>query len=448
MTVSPQRLAGWFADDLPRLNRAVLNGIAPPGAVAEGLATLLPHLPRPGALAPREAQQLVIGLGLTGASIARHHQEQGPRYKADPEGAFDPLPAGPGCSSFRAYFADLADRTGTGHYDRDTYASLVLWNVPATEVRLNGESLATLPGVTDGPILSYTGDPSEPWFFELVKRGQSMEAAANARLEPLTGMPDADLLSPTALGLVRDATVLLEALRQLLLAFAKPVPGRGMRPEYFMDVFRQFAAHWTAGDIPPSGALDADALLRDFFLGTADTPYVRHVERLMPALLAGERAALRRRMDQRSLPDRLLDALGLDRASLAGLSLEALAALRHDQPGLDAWYRLLSGHARATGAHLMLSKRFLFNPQRRRDELGLGDAPVVSNRQGTTGMDESILDRLSRMRRDHALAALRRLPAVPAPEPAGEVEILGGGPAVSGRYDLTYAGGDRPVSAR
>ena len=69
----------------------------------------------------------------------------------------------------------------------------------------------------------------------------------------------------------------------------------------------------------------------------------------------------------------------------------------------------------------MLSKRFLFNPQRRRDEEGIGDRQLVSNRRGTTGMDESILDRLTRMRRDHLLTALRRtsaqlaLAAVPLP---------------------------------
>ena len=40
-----------------------------------------------------------------------------------------------------------------------------------------------------------------------------------------------------------------------------------MPPEHFMDVFRQFAVHWTADDIPPSGALDPEALKRDFLLG-------------------------------------------------------------------------------------------------------------------------------------------------------------------------------------
>ena len=46
---------------------------------------------------------------------------------------------------------------------------------------------------------------------------------------------------------------------QLFLDFATPTPALGMLPQYFLDVFRQFAVHWTPGDIPPSGALDAEA---------------------------------------------------------------------------------------------------------------------------------------------------------------------------------------------
>ena len=54
------------------------------------------------------------------------------------------------------------------------------------------------------------------------------------------------------------------------------------------------------------------------------------------------------------------------------------------------WYRLLTAHARAAGAHLMLSKKFLFKPQQQRDDAGLGDRPLVSNRAGTTGMNETV----------------------------------------------------------
>jgi hypothetical protein len=369
---------------------------------------------------------MIIGLGLAGSSVARHYQEADPGRRQQPERAFDGLLAGPERMPFRDYFAALADRTGTGHYERDAYASLVIWNVPTTEVHYGGARLASLPGVTDGPVLSYTGDPAEVWFFELVKRGQTLELGVNTLLEPLAA-GEVGPASSEGVRRVRQATVLLEALRRLFLEFADARSGRGMQPQYFMDVFRQFAAHWVPGDIPPSGALDVDALKRDFLLGTTDEHYLRHVRRILPALLTAERTDLLHWMDRPSLPDRLLAAVGTDRDALAQLPPHRLEMLAAAHPALVDWHRLLAGHARAAGAHLMLSKRFLFNPQRRRDEEGIGDSQLVSNRRGTTGMDETILDRLTRLRREHALAAVRRSSAVrasaAAPLPVADVEI-------------------------
>ena len=57
----------------------------------------------------------------------------------------------------------------------------------------------------------------------------------------------------------------------------------------------------------------------------------------------------------------------------------------------------------------MLSKKFLFKPQYQRDLAGVGDKLLVSNRAGTTGMTETFLQRLTRARREHVLAPLRRV---------------------------------------
>ncbi|MCA2216231.1 hypothetical protein [Jidongwangia harbinensis] len=429
MATLPVRLDAWFREEMPELNRAVLGGTAPRTAVADAMSIILPDLPSPTRLTPRVAQELVIGMGLAGSSVARHYQENDADHKQHPEHAFDGLAAGPEMLPFRTYFAALAERTGTGHYGRDAYASLVIWNVPTIAVHFGGAVLATLSGTTDGVILSYTGDPAEQWFFELVKRGQTLELGVNTVLEPLVE-GEVGLTSDEGLHRVRQATTLLEALRRLFLEFADARHGAGMQPQYFMDVFRQFAAHWVPGDIPPSGALDVDALKRDFLLGTTHESYVRHVQRIMPALLARERSELQHCMDRPSMPDRLLAAVGLDRAGLAELSPYQLEALAGTHPAVADWHRLLSSHARAAGAHLMLSKRFLFNPQRRRDSEGIGDRQLVSNRRGTTGLDESILDRLTRMRREHPLAPLRRTSAQLAraagPLPVAKVSLQPG----------------------
>jgi hypothetical protein len=248
----------------------------------------------------------------------------------------------------------------------------------------------------------------------------------------------------------------LTALRNLFREFADPKAQYGMQPEYFMDVFRQFAAHWTTGDIPPSGALDVDALKRDFLLGTVNEHYVQHVHKIMPALLAPERVDLSHRMSEPSLIERLLTSAGLG-LTTAGPGAAELTAHGRVHPALGTWYQLLSAHARAAGAHLMLSKRFLFNPQRRRDEEGIGDHPLVSNRRGTTGMNESMIDRLTQMRRAHGLAGLRhaeRDDVTPTKVNAHDVQVfplmadLIGAPDEAPVESKTPTAGDRTVSAR
>jgi hypothetical protein len=400
----------WVLDDLPVLNRAILTGQAPPDRLTTVLReAVLPALPAPERLDPAEAQRQVVHLGLVGASVARHFQERTPDGKAQPELAFDGLVAGTEGVPFRAYFAALADRTGTGHCHRETYASLVRWNVGTVEIRVDDRPVATLPGVFDDRrVRSYTGTGGEERFFVLVKRSEALELAVNDLLEPLTE-DGARLDSPDAVARVRLATALLAALRRLFLDFAAQPPERSMPAEHFMDVFRQFAVHWSPGDIPPSGALDPEALKRDFLLGIAIEDYARHVRRLFPALLDHERAVLDRLMALPTLPERLLSAVSVDPAHLAGADPADLRRLLGEHPALLDWHRLLTAHARAAGAHLMLSKKFLFKPQRQRDLAGIGDQPLVSNRAGTTGMTETFLERLTRARREHALAPLRRV---------------------------------------
>ena len=81
----------------------------------------------------------------------------------------------------------------------------------------------------------------------------------------------------------------------------------------------------------------------------------------------------------------------------AGLHRSSVGSVEQDVP--DPYRRGADAHARAAGAHLMLSKKFLFKPQTQRDLAGRGDQRLVSNRSGTTGMTETFLERLTRARR-------------------------------------------------
>ncbi|GAA2707550.1 hypothetical protein GCM10010437_077920 [Actinoplanes palleronii] len=426
----PEQVGDWVLDELPRLNDAILHDQASPDQlVTEVSEQILPHLPCTTRLTAVQAQRLVVHLGFIGASVARHYQERTPGGREHPEGAFTSLLVG-GRIPFRTYFAALAEHTGTGHYVRDSYASLVRWNVGTIRVRLRGEVVAELPGLfDDGRIRSYTGTPGEERFFLLVKQGEAIEMAVNCFLQPLTG-EHADLTGADARHRVQEATVLLGALRSLLVDFGALPTGQTMDAEMFMDVFRQFAAHWTSDDIPPSGALDPEALKRDFLLGVAEPGYDRLARRLFPALLTRERDEIAELMNLPTLPCRLLAALGFDECDMRLSDEGDLRRLIARHPAVIDWYRLLAMHARVSGAHLMLSKKFLFKPQRRRDEAGLGDGRLVSNRAGTTGMTETFLERLTRARQRHTLVALRPVLMPENPEGPPDPRVRSGrGPA-------------------
>lgn len=402
----------WALTELPALNRAIIAGGQQPAALTERLTRdVLADLPLPEALSPAVAQRLLVDLAFAGASVARHYQEADLGRKAAPQEGFRGLTAGSERIPFLHYFARLAAWTGTGHSNRDSYASLVRWNVDTTELYWEGQRIAELRGAfDDGQVRTYTGDLGERRFFELIKKSETVELAANRMLEPLSdGL--IDLRSEEGVRRVGYATVLLAALRQLSLDFAALPVGEGLRADHFLDVFRQFAVHWEPGDIPPSGALDPEYLKRDFLLGIAFPGYGQHVQRVFPALLSDERLALTALLERPPLPVVLLRSLGLAEETLAAMSVDELRAALRKHPELAVWYQLLSANARVSGAHLMLSKKYLFKPEEQREKQGGADSGLVSNRMGTTGMTKSSLERLARARKAHALFAFHRLPA-------------------------------------
>jgi hypothetical protein len=404
------RVNAWVVTELPRLNQDILARRRPPGDLgAELTQSVLADLPLPESLTVREAQQMVVLLGLAGASLARHYQELSQDHRATPERAFDRCPVGAEAIPFRAYFGRLAEQTGTGHCHRDSYAALTRWNVPTTEVWWAGERIAVLPGVFgDGLVRTYTGTADEQRFFELIKVSEAIEQAANATLMPLSDTT-LNARDPEALDRIGLAVVLLAELRRVNAHFAALPPGEGLRAEYFMDVFRQYAVHWTSGDVPPSGALDPEAIARDCLLGVRTPSYQAHIERIFPALLDTEREQLSRLMERPSLPCIVLRSLGIDPAALTEMSPAQLRETVGSRPVLAALYLLLVAHARMSGVHLKIAQKYLFDPQRRREIAGLGDPHVVSNRRGTTGMDERYLRELTRERHQHVLACLHAL---------------------------------------
>ena len=402
----------WTLEELPRLNRAIISGHEEPEALAVHLRdNVLRKLPPPSSLPPLDACRILVLLGLAGASVARHHQEADLSRKARPSESFARLSVGRSNTPFLEYFADLAHASGTGHPPRDCYASLVRWNLPETLVEVDGETVARLPGCFPGTrFRTYTGDAGEAFFFELLKKSEALELAVNELLEPVAASA-VDIRSAEAGRRGLAAARLMAALIRLNRDFAARGPERGgLHTGHFMDVFRQFAVHWRPGDLPPTGAQDPEFIRRDLLLGIDFSAYPQQVRHIGSSLLAGERAMLERCLERRPLPALLLDSLGLSAAELDACAPDRLGRIAAEHRQLAAWHTLLAANAKFGAVHLMLTEKFLFKPQRDRDRSGVGDRPLVSNRRGTTGMEEPLLVQLTRARRNHPLRALDRLP--------------------------------------
>ncbi len=401
----------WTLDTLPLWNESLLSGASTiPEFVTELVSGPLRLLPDPRSMSQQYAQQMIVDVGVIGASVGRHRQEQDRALLDSPERSFDGVRVGRAGTPFLDYFTELAAASGTGHPARDALVSLVRWNVPGVTVRWQGETLESVPSVfDDGRIRAYMGKPAEGFLFTLLKKSESVELAVNRMLEPLaTG--EIRMTSGEACERMRDATGLLYVLHQMNLEFVAHSDEVGFLPEFFIDVLRQFAIHWRPEDIPPSGAEDVEFLKRDFLLGMNYPHYDRHVERIFPALLDEDRDSLRATSDLPSLPDQLLAELGMAADDLAAMSVSDMTAAVHRHPAVSVLYFLLQVNAQVAASHLMLTKKYLFKPTSERDEADRVEAAIVSNYAGTTGMLEKLLESLAAARRDHVLRDFRQLP--------------------------------------
>ena len=191
-----QRWNQWTLTELPVLNRAIIGRRRPARDLAvQARASVLAEMPDPEEYSPQEAQRVLVLLGLLGASAARHYQEADIERKTRPQESFGGFEVGARGVPFRSYFAAVADASGTGHAGRDCYASIVRWNVPTAEVLVGGRVVAVLPGVfPDAEIRTYTGDPGEVAFLELLKTSEALGAGGQRRVGADRGRVDRRLV--------------------------------------------------------------------------------------------------------------------------------------------------------------------------------------------------------------------------------------------------------------
>jgi len=401
------KLNQWTLERMTLLNREILaRRMAPEILVVELNRDVLPLLPATATCTAAMSRQLIVNLGLWGSSVGRHFQERDPQLKSRPHIPLQGLDVAD--TGYTAYMEKLAGPAAPGHPPRDTYASLVRWNTPDATVRWSGGERVLAGCFDDGQVRTYTGDGGEVEFFVLLKKCEVIEKAINELVEPLC-RGDLDVAAPEALEKMRQAVELLTLLHQVNLDFAHHPQPRALQPAHFMDVMRQFAVHWAVGGVPPSGAQDVEFLVRDALLGIDFPGYVEHVRRIFPSLLACERDRFIELASGPTLPDVALSHLGVRPADLSAMNHDSLLEVARRHPVLAACYLVIATNSRVSAAHLMLTKKYLFKPQRKRDDEGLPDGVVVSNRAGTTGMLELLLESLHRARMRHPLVMFDQL---------------------------------------
>ncbi|HVQ44478.1 MAG TPA: hypothetical protein VMT30_05935 [Candidatus Saccharimonadia bacterium] len=402
------------------LNRHILAGHVASTTFSRELVRALALVPDPGSFNPVEAKQAVTLLGLLGAGALRHDQERRDTFDQDPGWLLDIMRVGNGSYTFREYLGAVADRTGTGHTDRDTFASLVRWNVPTATVRWEGQPVLELPGVFgDNSTRTYTDDPNDPGapnpsevaFFELLKLCEALEAYANQQLMQLVS-GKLTPASPEGLEAAYRTATMLDGIRALMAAYMRLKGKRALKPRHFMDVVRQFAPHWSQGDIPTTGAQDPESMKRVKILGIAYPGYNHGIVRLFPSLLEHERAEIEALLNNQPLLDVLLEATGVSLAELAHYTPAQKHAFLSDHPEIAAGCQIMVADGRLALVHNQLTQTYLFNPQRQREAdediraAAEGrppvsiDARVVSNYSGTSKMLEPHLTALAMARQD------------------------------------------------
>lgn len=396
----------WMVHGLPVLGSRVTAGAL---HLAEYLAAVnhaLRILPDTATVDRFEARRLLVELGICGSSVISYHQSLG-KSGSDvfPAYGLGRLAVGASATPFRDYFAQIVEKSATGHPQRDAYASLILWNAPSTAVHWEGERVATIPSAFhDGATRSYTDQVGERQLIELFKRCQTLELAANNLLRPIWLGGAAELDRDEVATRFAGARRMLAAVRFLLLSFRGGDERGSLSVSHFMSVFRQYAVHWDIGDVPPSGPQDIEFVIRDIMVGMLSRRYREHVIRIFPGLLSTEQAELSRCMTWPSLPRVLLDEIAMSATELHAQSDADLASLVGRHPAIGECFLFNKMSARVSAAHLALAKSYLYKHV---EESPPENMPVPNDR-GITGLTESTLDTMNRKRRRHPLDTIGR----------------------------------------
>lgn len=390
-------LSDWMRERLHPANRRVLAGEMTGWELVDRVnAEAFSGLPSVDDV-PHDERWALIATTTMIASCAERHVQQDQR-RVDPDA---PLRYGEGLARLQAgrepflrWLDDLAERLQ--HPRRDSFTTFIELNGRCAEVCCprTGEPVYRIGSLfEDGRLNTFSGDPAEQAFINLLKPSVALQGAANEQLDPIH-RGEVALDSGDALVRTLTAAAWMYAMRDLMNDFMRE---SGMRADFFLDIFRQYAVRWSIGPggTPASASQDRCSLLRDVMIfddlvpAREDFPgFHAHVRHYYPLILGPAAVRLEAAMGRPSLESRLREALGGDLGALAAAPEAEREALVRRSPWLAGYLELYRAQADNSRAHYASIMKYLYHPKRKRDELGdpRERVVVVPNDRGSSGL--------------------------------------------------------------
>jgi hypothetical protein len=369
----------WIVDGLPYWNNRLLGGTASVHAFADEL---------------RDRLNPILRIGLLGLA------------RADRDRAREAL-------AMLAFCACSIERaTQTAGHDPGDGVKLVLGLADAmTALAVSAEMAPNLSQAgywtanTGIRWLSFTGDPQERFFCDMVNAICDEHGVAIEQLEMLKHVR---LTSVQASHLLRKAAETQKKVRRYYARFRNTVDRHNleMTIDFFKNIMRTFLVAFPVNGVTWKSANAANVVeqtLLDFTIGIVDDDYIKHVQERMRYMAAEERQAILDAMRSPSVLDRILEELSLTPADVLAVPVDALAARLRATPQmcrtLHAFREFKEAAAAASGAHFGLIIEYLV-----KSEDGTGGRRAVDPGRGTGGRAHGETKRVQEMRAKHPVA--------------------------------------------
>ena len=369
----------WIVDGLPYWNNRLLGGTAPIHAFADELRDRLNPILEIGLLdlarANRDrARKALAMLAFCACSIERAVQTAG----------HDP---GDGVKLVRG-LADAMTALAVSAEMPPNLSAAGYWTAN-TRVRW----------------ISFTGDPQERFFRDMVSAICVEHAIAIERLEMLQHVR---LTSARAADLLREAAATQKKVKGYYARFRNTIDRHNleMTVDFFKNIMRTFLVAFPVNGVMWHSANAANIVeqaLLDFMIGIVNDDYIRHVQERMRYMAPEERQAVLDAMRSPSVLDRILDEMSLGPEDVLTMPVEVLATRLQATPEmcrtLQAFCEFKEAAAAASGAHFGLIVEYLV-----KSEDGTGGERAVDPGHGTGGRTHAETKRVQEMRAKHPVA--------------------------------------------